>query len=96
MTLDRPDFQRLLFRTAFCVMACDGELHPVEKDEIKSMSKSATYFQGIDLTDELQSLLNDFKERNVHIVTELFEILEKLSKNLEIVFLEYSMLVKTL
>ena len=78
MTLDRPDFQRLLFRTAFCVMACNGELHQKEKDEIKAMSKSSSYFKGIDLSEELEELLNDFKERGTHIVEELFETLTKL------------------
>jgi len=90
MTLERPDFQRLLFRTAFCVMACNGELHQKEKDEIRGMSKSASYFKGINLSAELQELLNDFKERGTHIVEELFETLTKLDASIvqELLLLE--------
>lgn len=78
MTLDRPDFQRLLFRTAFCLMACDGHIDKREVNEIKLMNKSSTYFQGIDLSDELEELLSDLKAKGKQIVDELFDTLSKL------------------
>ena len=78
MTLERPDFQRLLFRTAFCLMACDGHIDEREVNEIKLMNKSSAYFNGIDLTDELEGLLADLKARGKHIVDELFDTLAKL------------------
>lgn len=78
MTLERPDFQRILFRTAFCLMACDGHIDEREVNEIKLMNKSSAYFNGIDLTDELEELLSDLKERGKHIVDELFDTLAKL------------------
>ena len=52
--LERHEFQRLLFRTAFCLMACDGHIDEREINEIKKMNKSSAYFQGIDLSDELE------------------------------------------
>ena len=45
MTLERKEFQRLLFRTAFCLMACDGHIDSREVNEIKSMNKSSAFFQ---------------------------------------------------
>jgi uncharacterized tellurite resistance protein B-like protein len=69
--IDRNEFQKVLFRTAFCVMACDGEIHPKEIEEIKQMNKSASYFQGIDLSDELENLLLDLKEKGKHFIDEL-------------------------
>ena len=90
--LERHEFQRLLFRTAFCLMACDGHIDEREINEIKKMNKSSAYFQGIDLSDELEVLLNDFKERGKHIVDELFDTLESLeiSTVQELVILEIS------
>ena len=79
MTIDRHDFQRLLFRTAFCVMACDGEIDEREVNEIKLMNKSSAYFQGIDLSDELDELLSDLKTRGKQIVDELFDTLANLN-----------------
>jgi hypothetical protein len=78
MTIERPDFQRLLFRTAFCVMACDGHIDEREVNEIKLMNKSSAYFQGIDLSNELEELLTDLKARGKQIVDELFDTLAKL------------------
>ena len=78
MTLNRPEFQRLLFRTTFCLMACDGHIDEREVKEIKHMNKSASYFQGIDLSDELEELLSDLKARGKHIVDELFDTLSQL------------------
>ena len=92
MTIERPEFQRLLFRTAFCVMACDGECHPDEENEIRLMNKSASYFQGIDLSDELEKLLTEVKARGKHIVDDLFDDLAKLdiSTVQELLLLEVS------
>lgn len=92
MTLERPEFQRLLFRTAFCLMACDGHIDEREVNEIKLMNKSSAYFNGIDLTDELEELLSDLKERGKHIVDELFDTLAKLDIGVvqELLFLEVS------
>ena len=69
--IDRKEFQKVLFRTAFCVMACDGHIDQREIDEIKLMNKSASYFQGIDLSGELDVLLKDLKEKGKHFVDEL-------------------------
>lgn len=83
MSLQREELQRLLFRTAFCVMACDGHIDDKEVKEIKAMNKSSQYFMGIDLNDELQELLSILKEKGKFIVDELFEIISQ--KDLSIV-----------
>lgn len=90
MTLERPEFQRLLFRTAFCTMACDGHIDEREINEIKLMNKSSAYFQGIDLTDELYELLINLQTKGKHIVDELFDTLTKLdlSTVMELLILE--------
>jgi uncharacterized membrane protein YebE (DUF533 family) len=40
--VNRNEFQRLLFRTAFCLMACDGHIDDREVEEIRLMEKSAS------------------------------------------------------
>lgn len=90
MTIERTDFQRLLFRTTFCTMACDGHIDEREINEIKLMNKSSTYFKGIDLTDELEELLKNLQANGKHIVDELFDTLAKLqlSTVMELLILE--------
>lgn len=92
MTLERSDFQRLLFRTAFCLMACDGHIDNREVDEIKFMNNSSAYFRGIDLSGELEELLADLKNKGKHIVDELFNSLTELdiSTVQELLILEVS------
>lgn len=79
MTLERHDFQRLLFRTAFCLMACDGHIDEREVNEIKWMNTHSNYFKGIDLSDELEELLRELKVRGKHIVDELYSDLSDLN-----------------
>jgi hypothetical protein len=73
-------------------MACDGHIDEREVNEIKLMNKSSAYFNGIDLTDELEELLSDLKKRGKHIVDELFDILAKLDLGVvqELLILEVS------
>jgi len=90
--LERHEFQRLLFRTAFCLMACDGHIDEREINEIKEMNKSSAYFHGINLSGELDELLQDLNENGNRIVDELFEMLEKLETSTvqELLLLEVS------
>lgn len=77
MTLERKEFQSLLFRTAFCLMACDGHIDEREVNEIKLMNRASAFFKGIDLSDELERLLVSLKNKGKHIVDELFDVLSK-------------------
>jgi len=90
--LERKEFQRLLFQSTFCLMACDGHIDDREVAEIRRMDKASIYFQGIDLSNELDELLNDLKEKGKHIVEELFKSLENLnlSSVQELLILEVS------
>lgn len=79
MTLDRQNFQKLLFKTAFCLMACDGHIHELEIKELKQMIKSTTYFKGIDLTGEVEELLKDLREKGKPLIDEILEDLHRLN-----------------
>jgi len=90
MTLEKEQFQRLLFKVAFCTIACDGVIDEMEIKEMKAMDKSAAYFQGIDLSDELDNLLVTLKEKGKHIIDELYGTLKntKLNPIQELLILE--------
>lgn len=90
--LEKKEFQRLLFQSAFCLMACDGHIDDREVAEIKRMDKDAIYFQGIDLSNELVELLNDLKNKGKQIVEKLFKALENLNLSTvqELLILEVS------
>jgi len=77
MIPERSEFQSFLFRLAFCVMACDGNIDDREVKEIRDMNKSSAYFRGVDLSDELEILLAELETKGKHIVDELFEKLEQ-------------------
>lgn len=90
--IDTESFQRLLFRTAFCLMACDGDIDEREVLEMRKMNESGAYFRGIDLSDELDELLRDLKEKGRKIVQELFDTLKGVELNFvqELLLLEIS------
>jgi hypothetical protein len=88
--VNRNEFQRLLFRTAFCLMACDGHIDDREVEEIRLMEKSASYFKDIDLSEELEKLLVEIKTHDKLIVDQLFKSLKELDLSIvqEMVILE--------
>lgn len=90
MTLEKQTFQRLLFKVAFCTIACDGNIDDKEIEELKLMDKTAAYFQGIDLSDELDNLLKTLKEKGKHIIDDLYSYLKatKLNQVQELLVLE--------
>ena len=52
---------KLLLRTAFCCMACDGEIAKEEVDLIKQMAKEKHLFGDIDINEELNKLVAEIK-----------------------------------
>lgn len=59
---DQTAFYRFLFRTAFCFMACDGQIHDREINEIKRLADTTTYFKGVKVEEELRLLVKSVKE----------------------------------
>ena len=74
--MDKIEFKKLLFKVAFCTMACDGHIHDSEIEEMKLMDKNTSFFEAIDLSDELKQLINDLDKKGTKIIEELFQTLK--------------------
>jgi len=91
--METKDFKKLLFKTAFCVMACDGNIDDMEIQEMKKIDSNTTYFSDTDLTEELNNLINGLQDKNTKIVKGLFDSLRenKLTITQELLILEITM-----
>ncbi|MCY4161911.1 MAG: hypothetical protein OXE77_08630 [Flavobacteriaceae bacterium] len=71
------EFKKLLFKTAFCVIVCDGEIDDLEIQELSRIDKNTSYFNDIDLSKELRELIISFKKTGKKVINELFEAIRK-------------------
>ena len=79
--MNKDTFKKILFKVAFCAMACDGNIDSREIEELKIINKNTSYFADIDLSKELKQLINDFKSKGAKVIEELFELLRKTKLN---------------
>ena len=88
--MDKIEFKKLLFKVAFCTMACDGHIDKREIDEMKVMDKNTSFFDGVDLSGELVKLIDEFSLKGARVIQELFSVLRenKLNPIQELLILE--------
>ena len=79
--MDKNNFKKILFKVAFCSMACDGDIDIREIEELKIMDTNTSYFAEVDLSDELKQLVNDFKNKGTKVIQELFASLREIKLN---------------
>ena len=93
MTIEKQEFQQLLFKVAFCTIACDGTIDEMEINEMKVIDKSSSYFKSIDLSNELNDLVGVLQEKGKHVIDDLFSHLRKtkLSPIQELLILEVAL-----
>ena len=91
--MDKIEFKKTLFKVAFCTMACDGDIDEREIEEMKIMDKNTSFFESIDLSDELEILLSDLDTKGIKVISELFTTLheEKLNVVQELLILEVAL-----
>ena len=71
--MEHSDFQKLLFRSAVCVMACDGEIHEDEKKEIDKIVNTTHYFKYMDCSSEFQHIIAEIEERGKGVIRSYFD-----------------------
>ena len=73
--MENLDFKKTLFKTAFCVMACDGHIDDLEIEEMKKINENTSYFKKVDLNSELDKLIEEVKKKGKLLVLDLFHTL---------------------
>lgn len=61
--MENFEFNKLLLRTAFSCMACDGHIDKREVSLIKNVSKDSPIMQGLDIDLEIDKLVQDINEK---------------------------------
>mgnify|MGYP000232159760 CR=1 FL=1 len=79
--MDKVLYQKILFRTAMCVMACDGEIHDDEIRELELAFEQTGFFQKLIFKDELESAVNDFERDEKQVVIDYFALISSSSFN---------------
>jgi len=84
------NFDKLLLKTAFCCMACDGDIDSREVSLIKKLQKENKIFGEIDLNAELDSLLLAINKDGLQFLRSYFRELKsfKLSAANELKLIE--------
>lgn len=70
------EFRKILFKGAFSVMACDGEVAESEVAEMKELLSNSPYFDGLDYEVELKLAFSDIKENGLKSIQSFFQTLE--------------------
>lgn len=91
--MDKNEFKKILFKVAFCTMACDGHIDDREVEELKVMDKNTSFFEAIDLSGELEQLIKDLENKGTKVIEELFVSLRetKLNPIQELLILEVAL-----
>jgi len=70
--MEHSDFKKLLFTSAVCIMACDGEIHEDEIKEIGMITRTTPYFKDMDCSKELNNLVDDIIKNGKQVVKSYF------------------------
>lgn len=91
--MEALEFKKLLFKTAFCCIACDGHIDEKEIEEMKFIDKKTAYFEDVDLSKELDELVQNVKTKGKQIVDDLFNDLVKVELDIvqELLLLEVTL-----
>ena len=87
------EFKTLLFKVAFCTMACDGYIDEREIEELKQMGNNSSFFGGIDLKVELSQAIKELQTKGAKVIEELLGGLKltKLNPIRELLILEVAL-----
>lgn len=72
------EFQKILFRAAVLVMACDNEIHNDEIAEIKNIANQSAYFLDFDYENELKLILNEIQGKEKKAIDDFMQLLPNL------------------
>lgn len=79
--MNSQDFKKFLFKIAFSVIVIDGEIHDNEIEELKLIDKKTTYFSDTDLSEELNDLIEAFKNDGTAMVENIINKIKDFDLN---------------
>lgn len=80
------EYKKLLLRTAFACMACDGDIATEEVQLIKDYAQSSKLFGDIDIDKELEKLVSEINQKGKRFLKEYLSVVfeETLSEEQEL------------
>lgn len=90
--MDHITFDKLLLKTAFCCMACDGSIDKVEIEAIRTMCSKSPLFQDFDFGTEINSMLQELNVKGKEYLANYFALLKNstLSEQEELELIEFA------
>ena len=67
--METTGFNQLLLQTAFCCMACDGEIAPEEVELVKSICKETLALQCVDFEKKINTFISDVNADSKHFLS---------------------------
>lgn len=88
--MESQEFKKILLRTSFAVMACDGQIHSAEIEELRQISVGTKYVEGIDIEAELNTITAEFNSKKRVFFRENFNKLvdAKLSESEKLIVMD--------
>ncbi len=74
-------FDRLLLKTAFCCMACDGKIEDIEISQIKTLCSSSSQFKDFDFNTEINVLLQKINAQKKEFINYYIDLLHNSDLN---------------
>ncbi|WP_420582700.1 TerB family tellurite resistance protein [Reichenbachiella sp.] len=87
---NQSDFAKLLVKTVFSFMTCDGHISPKEVDFLKKLAKEKVDLTGIDIDKELNQMIELINLKNLDFFDDYFKKLNNstLTEEQELLLLE--------
>lgn len=79
--MDSTSFNNLLLKTAFCCMACDGNIDKREVSLIKKMHQENKIFGALEINNDLDNLLTEINNRGIKFIRDFFNELTSFELN---------------
>lgn len=72
-TKDHEIYQRVLFHSAMLVMACDGDIHASEINEMRLAFEKTRFFTDINFEKEMERLVSELHKDKTSMIHTYFE-----------------------
>jgi len=90
--MENTIFEKLLLKTVFCCMACDGDIDKREVALIKMMCENSPFFKDFNFLEEINSLLHKLNLRGKEFISYYFDLLQhaQLTEKEELTLIDFA------